>query len=316
MSRPLKIESANVLKEMTDGELDYICYELRKKYAAGLNAGTFTEGVLNVGSVSGYTSIGTAANTRNDISTASAARTNNTGDDVDPDGAGPTAAGDWPASPALTTSTVTTYNYYQDRRQNTYPSTAALNSDSYLIFKTGALRVAGSAEAELYDQIVSQTITDMKTGDEVGTYRVSTSTPNSGGAGTWVDKGTFFQDTTFSDGTTTSKYWLKTALTTEPGETAEICRWTGSAIQEMGTSQLTSLLDNVLVPVLRRRINAGNLNYAVQGTSGSNNRGSFVDKRQNSSTQSYAFTDPTYYTYSTPASGTTDINTYYLNITG
>ena len=56
MARPLKIKSGNDgLKEMTDAELDRICYNLRARYAALLSAGTITNGLVQSGSATGYT---------------------------------------------------------------------------------------------------------------------------------------------------------------------------------------------------------------------------------------------------------------------
>jgi len=315
MSRPLKIVSSNILREMSDNDLDYINYRLREIYANKLNDGTITSGQLRIGTASGYTSIGSAVNTITAISTASQARTNNSGDDVDPDGAGPTEAGDWPSAPSLTENTNTT-TYFQDQLAGgipTYPANSVLDDDSFLLYSGNALRVAGATEAQLYDDIVSQCIADMKTGDEVGTYRVSTSTPTDGGAGTWIDKGTWFSDTTYDQGTTTYKYWLKTRLTTRPSYSIEPLRWTGSQVREMDSDQLDNLCTNVLLPVLRRRLDDGDLNYTVGTSIGADiNRGSFVDKKQTGSTASYAFTDPTYYTYSTPSGAASDVNTYYL----
>lgn len=313
MSRPLKIVSANILRELSDNDLDYINYRLREIYANQLNSGAITSGQLRIGTASGYTSIGSAINTITAISTASAARTNNDADDTTP--AGAPFDGDWPAAPSLTENTNTT-TYFQDQLAGgipTYPSNATLDADSFLLYSSNALRVAGNTEAQIYDDIISQCITDMKTGDEVGTYRVSTSTPSGGGAGTWVDKGTWFSDTTYDQGTTTYKYWLKTRLSTRPTYSIKPLRWTGSQVREMDSDQVDSLCENVLLPVLRRRLDDGDLNYTVATSiGGSINRGSFVDKKQTGGSSSYAFTDPTYYTYSTPSGAASDVNTYYL----
>ena len=62
---------------------------------------------------------------------------------------------------------------------------------SYLKFISPAtLRTASDYATDFFDEIITQCITDMYSGDEVGSYGVSTSAPSSGGAGTWVDCGT------------------------------------------------------------------------------------------------------------------------------
>jgi len=323
MARPLKIKSGNDgLKEMTDAELDRICYNLRARFATQLNADTITTSKIVIGSVSGYTLIGTGANTIATQVTNTKARTNSAGDDITPtyDGTTAPSAGDWPSQASIGTNTVTTYNYYQDRRVPSYPSNSTLNSDAYFYWNTtdGKLQIVGSDEADIYDEIIAQCITDMKTGDEVGTYRVSTSTPTDGGAGTWVDKGTFFQDTTYSAGTTTYKLWLKTALTTIPGTEVNPVGWnsTDQTIKEKSIAVGDNLINNVLLPVLRRRLDDGNLNYTVSTTQTGENRGSFIDKRQSGQSSSFSFSDPTYSTTATPNGAAGDINTYYLNLTG
>ena len=323
MARPLKIKSGNDgLKEMTDAELDRICYNLRARYAALLSAGTITNGLVQSGSATGYTLIGSAANTIATQSTNNNARTLDAADDTTPtyDGTTAPSAGDWPAQASTGTNTVTTYNYYQDRRVPSYPSASTFNSDSYFYWNTGAgkLQLAGAAESDIYDEIVAQCITDMKSGDEVGTYRISTSAPTSGGAGTWTDKGTIFQDTTYSAGTVTYKLWLKTALTTIPTFTAYPVGWNSSAnvLKEKDDAITANLVNNILLPVLRRRLDDGNLNYTVSTTQTGIDRGSFVDKKQTGQSSSFSFADPTYSTTATPNGSASNINTYYFNLIG
>jgi hypothetical protein len=324
MARPLKIKSSNDgLKEMTDAELDSLCYNLRLRYAELLNAGTITTGAIQSGSASGYTLIGSAANTIATTSTNNKARTSTASDDITPtyDGTTAPAPGDWPTQASTGTNTVTTYNYYQDRRVPSYPTASTFNSDSYFYWNTvdGKLQLAGASESHIYDEIVAQCITDMKTGDEVGTYRISTSAPTNGGAGTWTDKGTVFQDTTYSAGTTTYKLWLKTALTTPPTFVAHPVGWNSasSTLREIQSNNSTNnLVNNILLPVLRRRLDDGNLNYTIATSTSGTQRGTFVDKKQTGQSSSFSFTNPTYSTTATPNGSASDINTYYLNLIG
>ena len=115
MARPLKINGTSGLKQMTDGELDRLQYNIRTRYASflqyyhtstGVNAangqtasGNGPAGALNVGAVSGWTSIGSATDTISTQQTATNPRNNSGGDD-------------YPASPGIGSNTVTTYNFH------------------------------------------------------------------------------------------------------------------------------------------------------------------------------------------------------------
>ena len=162
----------------------------------------------------------------------------------------------------------------------------------------------------------------MFSGDEVGSYRVSTSAPSSGGAGTWVDCGTFHNDTTYSAGTTTHKLWIKTALTSIPGTDVKPVMWNGTLIKEVGSIaetgswQATSFMDQSLIPALLFKVAASNLQYSIvtSAPSGSSNRGSFTDTRQTGSTDTQSFSDPTYTVVSTPSGGASAQATNYLSL--
>ena len=314
MVRPLRLDGTSALRQMSDADLDQLCYRLAQAFATKLNAGS-DYGGLRVGSAANYSLIGSATDTKRIAQTASRARTLTAADDVDPDGGGPTAPGDWPAAPATANSTVTTYSYYQWLGSSpAYPSTVTLDADSYLYWTNSALRQAGNTESEIYDEIVAQTITDMLSGHEVGTYRVSTSNP---GGGTWADKGTWLTDTTHSAGTTTYKLWLKTVHSSTPGSLLLPVAWDNgsSYIQERSIAAADNLVQNILLPVLQRRIvSNGALNYSVVTSITGTNRGSFVDSIQTGSTASYVFTDPTYFTTSTPSGASSAAATRYLQI--
>lgn len=324
MARPLKINGTSGLKQMTDGELDRIQYNLRTRYASflrywhtssGVNAaggqttsGNGPGGALNVGSVSGWTSIGSATDTISTQQTATNPRNNSGGDD-------------YPSSPGIGSSTVTTYAYYQNRAAtNLGTSFSGSDQYSYLKFISPAtLRTASNYATDFFDEIITQCITDMGTGDEVGSYRIGTNAPTNGGAGTWVDCGTFHNDTTYSAGTTTHKLWLKTALNSVPGSDVKPVMWSGSAIKEVasiaetGSWQASSFMDQSLVPALITRLSSQNLQYSV-GTTASNSRGSFTDTRQTGSTDASSFSDPTYTIVSTPSGSASTQTTNFLNL--
>ena len=98
------------------------------------------------------------------------------------------------------------------RKKDCPSSSSILNTQGFVIID-GTAGVISATEAQIVSTVITQTITDMRTGDEVGTYRVATSNP---GGGTWSDKGTWFSDTTYNS-TTTYKLWLKTDHSSEPG---------------------------------------------------------------------------------------------------
>ena len=328
MARPLKINGTSGLKQMSDTELDSLQYNIRKRYASFLNyyhtsstgvnaangqtsSGTGPAGALNVGSVSGWTSIGSATYTASTQQTATQARNNSGGDD-------------YPSFPGIGTSTVATYAYHQNRSASTLGTAFSANDQySYLKFVSpSTLRTATGYNDDYFDEIISQCLVDMYSGDEVGSYRISTSAPSSGGAGTWVDCGTWHSDTTYSAGTTTHKLWVKTALDTPPGTDIKPVMWNGTLVKEVasidetGAYQATSFIDQACIPALINKVAASKLQYSVvtSDPGGSSNRGSFTDTRQTTESQSQSFSDPTYSSTSTPSGSATAQATYYLSL--
>ena len=213
--------------------------------------------------------------------------------------------------------------------------TAGLNAD---IIKAGTLEVAripstvvftneidGTSgvmtadENEIINTVITQTISDMRTGDEVGTYRVATSNP---GNGTWTNKGTWFVDTTYS-GTTNYKLWLKRSMAVEPGTYVyPICKDGTSGLKEVDIAVSSNLVQNILLPILTRQMQP-NLQYnqqLIQHTGVT--RGIIYDTRLSgtSETQSNppSGTDPgpsdVYKSFSTPSGSATshEVQYFYL----
>ena len=303
LARPLKIDS-NDLKEMSDADMQRLRYNLRRAYADQLNSGG--KGYIYIGS--GGTSIGSKSDTSHLVGTGSLTRGVNDGVD---DNARAAAL-----SVSVGTHTDNTYQYRQDRTVPSYPSNASLDSDGYVRLSGTDIQVEAT-EANFYDTVIADTITEMRSGDEVGTYRVSTSTPSSGGAGTWYDKGTFFVDTTYSGTNATYKYWLKMDLSSAPG--SEIAptalRTASNDLQENMIGKNSNLVQNVLLPVLTRRLDDGDLQYTVQtgGVSGTEtDRGTFNDTRLNSSTSNVSFSNPTYTKTVTPSGSAANVQTHRL----
>ena len=296
MSRPLKLDGTSGIIEMSDAQLDGICYYLRKAYANQLNAGG--DGYIAVSGTG--TAIGSASDTSYIAATASKTRNY--------DG----VLNDYPAAPGTTLTTDSTYNYTQDRTYPGFPSATTLDDYGFIILDgTTGLRTANT-EAQIYAEVIAQTIADMRTGDEVGTYRVATSSPGAG----WVSKGTWYVDSTYSAGSTTYTLYLKTSGTAPTMYAPLQIDFTTNGIQEaQGTfNENHTMIQNVLLPALTRRISSGDLNYSVATSTSGITRGTFYDTRQTSSTTSNSYSNPTYYTTSTPSGTATTATTYYLRL--
>jgi hypothetical protein len=301
MVRPLRYDSGN-LQQMTDANIDRLLYYLRVAFADQLN--NSGDGYVYVGS--GNTDIGTANDTSATQQSASVTRIVNDG-----------IIQTYPAAPGTGTEIDNAYNFRQDRTEPSAPTTDQLNKDGYLFYDSGNL-TAASTNAHFYDELISQCITDMRTGDEVGTYRISSTTPTNGGAGTWTDKGTVFVDSTYSAGSTTYKLWLKTALDTVPGSDVfpvGLDSDLSGNIRERIITDNSRLIRNVLLPTLTRNMDANpGLYYTVSSTQTGENRGAFTDTKQTASTTSDNF-DGTFYTRtSTPSGAAVTQTTYYLNL--
>mgnify|MGYP000344936057 CR=1 FL=1 len=182
-----------------------------------------------------------------------------------------------------------------------------------------------STEAELAAVIIDQAITNMRTGDEVGSYRVATTTPTNGGAGTWTNKGTFFSDTTYSAGTTTYILYLKTALSSVPGSNiypVGLYAPGGTPDGNLAQRDITNsgiLIQNILLPALTRKMSSG-LYYSVATSVSGINRGTFTDTKLSGTTNSQNFTGASYtaagfyQSISTPSGSAGTVSTYYLNM--
>ena len=300
MVRPLEFLSGNI-EQMSDADLDRLQYYLRVAYAAQLNSSG--NGYIFVGATE--TSIGSASDTSRTQQTASTTR-------VVDDGVIQT----YPSYPGTGTETDSTFSYRQDQSVPSFPSSSTLDTHGFAFFDhigNETIQTANTA-SQIYSEVLSQCITDMRTGDEVGTYRISVSTPTNGGAGTWVDKGTWYTDSTYDAGTTTYKLWLKTALTAIPGSAIEPLGLDGSDLKEREILNSNPMIQNVLLPALTRRMSDGDLLYTVGTSVTGVNRGSFTDTRQESATNTQTFTDPNYISTSTPSGSATTQTTYYLNL--
>jgi len=269
---------------MTDAELERLSYNLRVAYANQLNSGG--NGSVSIGTSD--TSIGVAVNTR-------ASRAANSYTTAEYSAAG----NSYPPYPSGTARADTTYNYQQLQTVPSFPSDATLDSDGFMYYGVtagGQQRLIAAGSSSVFDDIIDDCITEMQTGDEVGTYRVSSFTPSNGGAGTWTRVSTFFDDdrypTVIGDGSIYGLY-LKTDLDTPPGSSVLPLGLTSDGnLKQRAIGENDNLIQNVLLPILTRKISDGKLVYLVLEfpytglPAGAISRGLFNDSRITGSTQS------------------------------
>ena len=291
MARPFKLDGFRGLIEMSDSHLDRMCYYLRQAYSDQLNSGG--QGSIFVGG-SG-TTIGTASDT---------SRTQEFNEGTSRQ-----------SFPGTGTETDTSYTYNQNRNIPSSPSDLTLDDNGFVVLD-GNKGFITADEAEIVNTVITQTITDIRTGDEVGSYRVATSNP---GSGTWTNKGTWFVDTTYT-GTTTYKLWLKRSVAVEPGTYVyPIARDSNKGLKEVEIAKSSNLVQNILLPILTRNM-SNDLYYSVTTTLSTINRGTFNDTRLSTTDETYdeppAGTDPgpsdVYKAFSTPSGSAVVHQPYYL----
>ena len=277
--RHLYWDSGNAdLRMFSDSELEVLSYFLRKRYAALLDSTNTTPGHVGLSQPNGAddVTIGTAIN-----------GVRAQGSHTEPDDNSPSSGAepDTNFSSDQTTLANSTSTFYQNTSNN-HPGSindTDINATGLLYWTSPDLKMGPIVEADLLDTLATHCLTEMLSGDEVGTYRVATSDP---GGGTWSDKGTWFTDTYYGATKATYKLYLKTANTTEPSSPDNYIRWdsTNSEIQlESSTNASTNkLVNDVYLQVLYRR----HLLYNVSTTNSGTNRGTFYDKIYNSYTNS------------------------------
>lgn len=304
------------LRKMTDAQLASLRYQLRVAYAAVLNANG--NGRLYTG---GTNNVGQAISTEYTKVTNTQARDNNwlTGHPTTSGGTWsydnyPNHANDWPTYPAVGSTTRSTTTFTQTRTSVNMPTDANCRDYGWLYWQGSTtsfnMRVL-SAEADFVDTIITDTISEAISGDEVGTYRIATSTPGTG----WVDKGVVFTNTIYSNATvSTYKLWVKTSGS-DPGGGQNPIGWKsgGAPFMSRSTASTGDLVQNVLLPILHRRVaNNSALNYNINGSG--TTRGTMLDTRYSGSSTSQWFSDPTYYRSRTPSGGQSTNATYILKL--
>ena len=317
MSKPLHIHSLPLnpdknLQEFSDADLERLSYLLRVAFSDHLEARGTNSGRVYVGADG--TAIGSLTDHKSTAKTATKQRNNSGG-------------ADYPAYPGLGTTDVETYEFKQHRGEVSAPTNAVLDADGYMyiyqqsapapVFFTYDLRVAGSSQ--IISAVIDDAISEIRTGDEVGSYRIATSTPTNGGAGTWDNIQTWFEDTTYSEGTTTYNLYLKRSLDDVPGTAVKPIKLrSDNHLQEASIATDGNLIQNVLLPLLLKKgiTDDGSLRYVVGDSvpNGGVNRGSFSDTKQTTASNSQSFSNPTYSRTSTPSGDAVDDGTKVLYI--
>lgn len=313
--RPIKWDyTLNGFKEWSDSEIGALKYNLAVAFGDYLNSG----GIGAVGGVStgtGKADIYNPAGGSTTDTRRNAASNSNT--------AGGGGGTDYPGYPSTTVSTISSSRWQQNLDSVGMPSATTITDHSFLYYKGSGYQFQYiNAEIDFLDTIVYDAISIMRTGHEVGTYRVATGTPSNGGSGTWTDKGVVFTDTTYNAGSTTYRLYLKRNLS-DPSPYAPSSptshRWTvggtsqGFHPQDISTG--SSLIQNVLLPILKRHVSGGGrLEYRMGGTNNGTNRGSMSDRRQEGSSTSQNYSNPNYFSHRTPSGGASNITNYYFKL--
>ena len=312
--RPIKWNYTNdAFQEWTNDEVGELRYNLAVAYGDYLNSG----GIGSCGAVAtgtGKTDIfnpqgsGVIDTRRNQVSNSNTA--------------GGDANEDYPAYPSASISTISTTRFQQNLDSTSEPTDQTKTDHSFLYYTgTGYEFRYTNAEQDFLDTIITDTISEMRSGHGIGTYYIATAAPNYLSAGTWTDKGLVYTDTTYSAGSTLYRLYLKRNLT-DPSPYAPSFptshRWhtTGSVgFHPQDISTTGTLIQNVLLPYLRRaQAGTSKLQYEISTTNNGINRGSMIDKRQESITQSQVYTDPNYISTVTPSGATSNITTYYFKL--
>lgn len=314
MVRPLRwIGADNVLREFTDADLTRLSYDLRVAYADYIvngNLGATTvaaanrHGSLVVGGTAG-TDIGNSVDSRRTRGVAS-----NTG-----------PGRSHPGTPAVGNAANVTTTY---RRLTAgvpaAPTNAELDDDSYLSHNGGIFRTTGTNGAGDFNELFTHCLGQMRTGDEVGTYRVGTAAPTNG---TWNDRGVWFNDTTFTGSgaapavaTTTYNLYMCTAAAAVPGNVVGYHRWEGNGVVREITDY-EDLIDNVLLPLFIPHVD-NNLTYDI-ATGGGANRGTWLNRRRPTTATRQTQTtgsapNQTYTSFGVPLGAATTVTTYRLTL--
>ena len=269
------------LRQFSDTELEVLSYYLRKRYATLLNTVDTTPGWTGTTQPGGAGSAGIGSANNGVRSSGSVTET----DDNTPTGG---AEPDTTFGSDQTTITNTQYTRYQNINHVNNTSPTEINTAGILVWSSPDLKIGPIDETDILDTLGTHCLTQMQSGDEVGSYRVSVSAPNtaSGITGGWVDKGSFFVDSIYGNASYNDyRLWLKTANTTEPTTPDNYIRWdTSNGEIQLEDSTIWSAASYLWDEHYHRGIYRNHMLYNVSTTNSGTHRGSFYDKKYASTT--------------------------------
>ena len=288
MTRPLRyINRPGIgidFQEMSATQLARLRYNLRVLYANQINADG--AGAIVIG---GGTNFGSASNTERTVRTAVSVS----------------------SFPNIGTGTTSRNSYSYGINRNGIPSAPTDFTNSYMGFSGTDFRQERDLN-EIESAIINPCITEMKTGDEVGTYRVASSSPGSG----WVDKGLWFRDSIYNNSAIgTYNLYLRTSATPPANSTVLPLRVTPGGDFREHSQASGSLFESFLYQVLVNRIlNENALTYDIGGDAGTA-RGSFIDTRRDDTNRvTFQANADSYRTTVTPSGTAATFTTYTLRI--
>lgn len=249
MTRPLKFVAGG-LQRFDDNELTQIAAVVQQAYANSLNGNSI--GYLYTSSATqGANQIGSS---RDSYSTSRVNSRN------------------FPGSTTHTQSTTTYYGHSQGSLNTSSTNNSPLIWNGTAVQRSNATSLA----QELFPEIKSQ----MQTGNELGSYRVASSSPGTG----WVNKGLWFRDRIYTGngvtdtiGTRTNyNLWLKTSGVTLANSQPVIWNGNGVARDNAGAAN-HDMIANFIYPLFTQW-QLDNISYNINGAGTA--KGSYLNSRR------------------------------------
>ena len=291
MSLPLRyLANTNIdIQELSDAQLSRLSYDLRIRFANQVdNNGA---GRILVG---GGTNFGSASDTkRTQVTSAPHPHS-------------------FPGASTGTT-TVTTYQYGQ-----TLPTAQTVDYSNSFVYYNNIDAATGefiqAPEAGILNGVLNDVFNEMRSGDELGTYRVAVSSPGTG----WVNKGTWFVDTVYPSALrTTYTLWFKNSGVTVPSNAGlvEVLGMTADGdLQEISQTN-GSPLHNLLYGVMQNQLLKSTTSPLRYDIGSGANRGTFVNTQLSGTSTNNQQSGPDHYTTTaTPNGSAVTVNSFFLGI--
>jgi len=314
-------------RAISSGDMDRLLYNTRLEFAANLykyhtlGSPYLSYGALSVGAVTNWNFLDSMSDQKKAVNSDTHTRGLNDGIDDQAIAAA--------LSVSTTSTTTTTYNYYHNSGNLNLtpypppPTNSVLDDDGIVIFDSTAIRIDPMGPGTILNDLLDDCIQQMFSGDEIGTYRIGTAAPSGGG---WQEITTWFVDTTYNQGTTTYKLYLKTDKSTaatapteiEPVGLYNVGGSNPGNLRFRDIGQNSNLVRNVMLPYLYgRMLGLDKLFYYVADfvPAGSrySDRGTFVDTHQIGDDGGVVtFADPTYTKTVTPSGAATERTSKHL----